>query len=119
MTDSSTKQPRQIEASTYALVIYVPVADCPRLKEALFAAGAGRIGHYDCCCWQVEGLGQFRPLAGANPHLGTTDCVEQVKETRLEMLVLAKDKEVVQHALLDSHPYETPAYYWLPVANQV
>jgi len=50
----------------YKLEVYVPLTHAEELKTALFDAGAGRIGNYDCCCWQSVGTGQFRPLAGSN-----------------------------------------------------
>ena len=54
----------------YKLVFYVPVDHLEPVKQAVFATGAGKIGEYDSCCWQVLGVGQFRPLAGSTPYLG-------------------------------------------------
>ncbi|MBV1920145.1 MAG: NGG1p interacting factor NIF3, partial [Pseudomonadales bacterium] len=61
-------------------------------------------------CWEVEGVGQFRPLDGADPFLGAVGVLERVKEFKVEM-VCADDKvnSVVQ-ALKQAHPYEEPAY---------
>lgn len=50
---------------SYKLCFYVPVTHIEQVKQAMFAAGAGTIGNYDCCAWQVLGVGQFRPLAGS------------------------------------------------------
>ena len=47
----------------YKLAFYVPQENLEAVKQALFATGAGRIGDYDSCCWQVKGVGQFRPLS--------------------------------------------------------
>jgi hypothetical protein len=94
----------------YQLVFYVPVAQAEKVKNAVFAAGAGRIGHYDRCCWQIEGLGQFRPLAEANPYLGETGVVECVSELRVEMVCEAALIHSVVMALKQAHPYEEPAY---------
>ncbi|KPB51817.1 Uncharacterized protein AC512_1325 [Pseudomonas savastanoi pv. phaseolicola] len=76
----------------------------------MFAAGAGRIGAYDHCSWQVLGQGQFRPLNGSQPFVGQSGVVESVEEWKVE-LVVADD--LIQQAVLalkQSHPYETPAY---------
>ncbi|EKG39814.1 hypothetical protein Pav037_1231 [Pseudomonas syringae pv. avellanae str. ISPaVe037] len=80
------------------------------VKNAVFAAGAGRIGAYDHCSWQVLGQGQFRPLDGSQPFIGQSGVVESVEEWKVELVVA---DELIQHvvvALKQSHPYETPAY---------
>lgn len=94
----------------YKLAFFVPADHLEAVKLALFAAGAGRIGNYDCCAWQVLGLGQFRPCAGSKPFLGNQDELEQVQEYRVEMVVADKLIEPVIRALYAVHPYEEPAY---------
>lgn len=94
----------------YKLGVYVPEGSLEPVKQALFEAGAGRIGNYDCCCWQTPGEGQFRPLAGSNPALGTLDRIERVAEYRVEMVCEASALGTVIAALKASHPYEEPAY---------
>lgn len=92
------------------LSFYVPATDVEVVKQALFEAGAGRIGNYDCCAWQTLGTGQFRPLDGATPAVGQVGQVELVDEYRVEM-VLAEDViKPVLAALKQAHPYEEPAY---------
>jgi hypothetical protein len=94
----------------YKLCFYVPVKDVEQVKEAVFCAGAGRVGNYDRCCWQVAGQGQFRPLEGSNPAIGHQGALEIVEEYRVELV--CDDgliKEVVA-ALKKAHPYEEPAY---------
>ena len=94
----------------YKICVYVPEKHVENVKQALFDAGAGRIGNYDSCCWQTEGTGQFRPLEGSNPAIGSFNKIEQVGEIKIE-LVCEDDlvKEAVQ-AMRKSHPYEEPAY---------
>ncbi len=94
----------------YKICIYVPENSVENVKQALFDAGAGRIGNYDCCCWQSTGIGQFRPLQNSNPAIGSLNEIEQVKEIKIE-LVCEDDlvKSAIQ-AMKDSHPYEEPAY---------
>lgn len=97
----------------YQLWVYVPSSHVDVLKEALFMAGAGRLGAYDCCCWQTEGVGQFRPRPGSTPYLGTEDSVEVVPETKLELVVRGECLQTALEALARAHPYETPAFsYW-------
>ncbi len=98
----------------YKLVVYVPESHLELLKSALFAAGAGRQGCYDRCCWQTPGTGQFRPLEGSQPFIGEAakaqGVVEQVAEYRVEMLCAEAVLKTVLTALVDTHPYEEPAF---------
>jgi putative NIF3 family GTP cyclohydrolase 1 type 2 len=92
------------------LVVFVPQADAPRLIDALAAAGAGAIGDYDRCAWTSEGTGTFRPLPGAIPTIGAVGRIEQVAETRVEMVVPASRRHYVVAALRAAHPYQEPAF---------
>lgn len=94
----------------YKLTVFIPDDALESVKSALFAAGAGTIGDYEQCCWQVQGRGQFKPLAGSTPHIGTQDKLETVDEWRVEMVVAENTIEAVISALKKAHPYETPAY---------
>ena len=94
----------------FKICVYVPEKSVETVKQALFDAGAGRIGNYDSCCWQTDGIGQFRPLQNSNPAIGSLGTVEQVREVKLELVC---DDELVKgavQAIRDSHPYEEPAY---------
>jgi hypothetical protein len=100
-------------AEFYRLVFYVPEADAEAVKAAVFAAGAGRIGNYDRCCWQVSGQGQFRPLEGSDPALGRHGETETVAEAKVEMVCAPERLADVIAALKAAHPYETPAFqHW-------
>ncbi len=94
----------------YKICVYVPENSVEKVKQALFDAGAGRIGNYDSCCWQTAGIGQFRPLENSNPAIGTLNKTEQVNEIKIE-LVCADDlvKAAIQ-AMRLAHPYEEPAF---------
>jgi len=94
----------------YKLCVYVPESHVEPVKAAMFAAGAGRVGHYEHCAWQVLGQGQFKPLAGSNPFIGTLDELEQVPEYRVELICDDNLIETVLVALKRAHPYEEPAY---------
>lgn len=101
----------------YQLVVYVPDSHCEQVKQALFAAGAGRLGNYENCCWQCLGQGQFRPLDAAMPFLGQVGQLERVAEWRLEMLCPPEAVAGVIQALQRAHPYEEPAFHWLALAS--
>ena len=92
------------------LIFFVPEADTEAVKEAVFSAGAGRLGDYEHCSWQTLGTGQFRPLTGANPHIGDVGSAERVEEYRVETLVEERVIEAVIKALIQAHPYEEPAW---------
>lgn len=94
----------------YKLTTYIPTDYLEPVKQALFAAGAGQIGHYQHCCWQVLGSGQFMPLPGNHAFIGTTNQLATVEEWRVEMVVADDRIKAVVQALKQSHPYETPAY---------
>lgn len=94
----------------YKLTVFIPDEALEQVKSALFAAGAGSIGDYEQCCWQVQGTGQFMPLAGSAPHIGKRDSLETVNEWRVEMVVDDAFITAAVIALKEAHPYETPAY---------
>lgn len=94
----------------YKFIAYIPEADLEKVKTALFNAGAGRLGEYSHCSWQVLGVGQFKPLKGANPAIGQIDKIEFVPEWRVEMVVPDERLIEVVDAYKTAHPYEVPAY---------
>ena len=101
----------------YKLTVFIPDSALELVKSALFAAGAGKIGNYEQCCWQVQGSGQFMPLAGSQPNIGAQDKLETVDEWRVEMVVATARIKAVIEALKQAHPYETPAYDVLEVLD--
>ncbi|HTY13141.1 MAG TPA: hypothetical protein VMD02_03020 [Candidatus Omnitrophota bacterium] len=94
----------------YKLIVFVPRSYLKPISEALFAAGAGRIGNYDHCMFYSDGIGTFRPLKGARPYKGKAGRLAKVKEDRLEIFVPGKIKNKVIAAMKKAHPYESPAY---------
>ena len=94
----------------YKICVYVPEKHVETVKQALFDAGAGQIGNYDSCCWQTDGIGQFRPLPGSNPAIGSQNVVEQVPEVKLELVCEDDLVEAAVRAMRESHPYEEPAF---------
>lgn len=94
----------------FKLCVYIPEPHLEAVKQALFAAGAGRIGDYDSCSWQVLGIGQFRPLDGSQPFIGQQGQVEQVPEYRVETVCADEVVDDVLAAMRRAHPYEEPAF---------
>jgi hypothetical protein len=94
----------------FKLCFYVPESHAEAVKQAVFEAGAGKLGEYDSCCWQTLGQGQFRPLQGSQPFLGQQGQLETVAEYKVEMLCEDELIQSVIKALLLAHPYEEPAY---------
>lgn len=96
--------------SLLSFIFYVPESHLEKVKDAIFAAGAGKIGNYDSCSWQTKGVGQFRPLENSQPHLGKIGKVEAVVEWKVEVVCEKTRIHDVLAAFQKAHPYETPAY---------
>jgi len=94
----------------YKLCFFVPESHVELVKDALFKQGAGRIGEYACCSWQVLGEGQFKPLSGSQPFFGNVDELTKLTEYKVEMVCAEKLIKSVVSALLLAHPYQEPAY---------
>ncbi|WP_186646356.1 NGG1p interacting factor NIF3 [Fluviispira vulneris] len=94
----------------YKIYFFVPKTHVEKVKNAMFAKGAGQIGNYSCCAWQTLGEGQFMPLKSSNPFLGELNKLEKVPEYKVEMICPEKNIRDVIIALKTSHPYEEPAY---------
>ena len=92
------------------LVVFVPAEALDAVRDALFAAGAGRIGNYERCSWYTAGIGTFRALPGAEPAIGEVGEEEHVAELRLETVFPADRHDDVVAALRGAHPYEEPAF---------
>lgn len=90
--------------------VQVPVDAAEALRNALFGAGAGQFDGYDLCSFETVGRGQFRPLNGSHPALGTTNQIETVEEVRIHVVAPTVIRSTVRKALVDAHPYEVPAY---------
>jgi len=99
----------------YKIAFYVPETHKEQVKTAMFEHGAGRYDGYDCCSWETQGTGQFRPLDGSQPFIGTSNQLERVDEFRVELICEKHLIKAVLTALLESHPYEVPAYEVWPV----
>jgi hypothetical protein len=99
------------------LVVFVPSEALDRVREALFAAGAGRIGEYERCSWYAAGTGTFFGGEGADPAVGEAGREERVPELRLETVYAVERERDVVRALRAAHPYEEPAFDLYPLVE--
>ena len=92
------------------LIVFVPREALDEVRDALFAAGAGRIGDYQRCSWYTQGTGTFLGGEGTSPSVGEAGREERVAELRLETVFLTEQQDEVIAALRRAHPYEEPAF---------
>jgi hypothetical protein len=95
--------------------VFVPRESLDIVRDALFAAGAGRIGDYERCSWYTAGTGTFKGGAGTSPSVGESGREERVSELRLETVFPEERQEDVVAALRAAHPYEEPAFDVYPL----
>ena len=100
------------------LYTYAPVNEADKIKDALFAAGAGQIGKYSECSFTGPGLGTFRAAANANPAIGSAGGPrEMVQEVKIEVLFEKHLERPLLQALFSAHSYEEVAYEIIPLPN--
>lgn len=100
------------------LTFFCPIEHTQPVTDALFQAGAGKIGDYQQCSFRAEGFGTFLPRAGAHPVIGERGEFETVKEHRVEVMLPTHLQDHVLHALKSTHPYEEVAYYLSALENE-
>jgi dinuclear metal center YbgI/SA1388 family protein len=98
--------------------VFIPLTDAERVVDALHEAGAGKLGNYDQCSFQVVGKGTFRPNDLAKPHLGSRGHLEKVEEVKAEMIFPGYLENQIIQTLKAAHPYEEVAYYLTRLHNQ-
>lgn len=107
----------QPQGKLLKLTAYVPEADADSLRLALADAGAGEIGNYDFCSYTVNGIGRFRAKSGANPYVGEIGEIHSENEECVQVVLPAWRRGAVERALLQTHPYEEPAYEFITLDN--
>lgn len=109
LVDATALQPAPKEPLD-KIVVFAPHDAADRVREAMTTAGSGAIGDYDSCTFETPGQGRFRPLAGANPTIGSVGKPEVVEEIRIESVCARSRRSRVLAAMVEAHPYEEPAY---------
>lgn len=99
------------------LVTFCPTAHAEKVRAALFTAGAGQIGDYDCCSFNLEGKGSFRAGENTNPFTGKIQELHYEPEVRIETIFPAYLQAGILSAMLAAHPYEEVAYDIYPLDN--
>ena len=100
------------------LVVYTPKDKADELSSALFAIGAGKIGNYEECQFEVEGRGTFKPMKDSNPTEGEIGVRSIVEEVKLEYLVSTHSLKGVLSEMKRVHPYEEVAHDIIPLLNE-
>jgi dinuclear metal center YbgI/SA1388 family protein len=100
------------------LVTFVPNDHLEKVREAIFSSGAGHIGNYDSCSYQMQGEGTFRGNENATPFAGTRGTMHSEPEIRLETIMPSFITGKVVKALTEAHPYEEPAFDIYPLLNR-
>lgn len=99
------------------LVTFVPSSHAENVRNALFNAGAGNIGNYDFCSFNLSGTGTFRANENSRPFCGEIGKLHHEEEIRIETIFPKFKKNEIQRALVSVHPYEEPAFDFYPLAN--
>jgi dinuclear metal center YbgI/SA1388 family protein len=107
-----------LEGALLKLVVFVPANHAGDIRKAIFAAGAGHIGEYDCCSFNTEGAGTFRASEQAHPFVGEIGKLHTEAEVRIETILPKPIQHKVISAMLKAHPYEEVAYDIYPLANK-
>ena len=108
-------EPHLEQGGQYKLVVFVPPAEVDRLRKSLAAQGAGTIGHYEECSFELAGRGTFRGDETTRPTTGRKLVLEHADEIRLEMIVPRGRLAEVVRTLYTHHSYEEPAFDLYPV----
>jgi len=101
------------------LTTFCPMEYAEKVRQAMFNAGAGKIGHYDSCSFNVAGKGTFRASEKANPFVGEKNTLHFENELRIEVVFPSSLESEVIRSLLASHPYEEVAYDIYPLNNKL
>ncbi|WP_108424210.1 Nif3-like dinuclear metal center hexameric protein [Muricauda amoyensis] len=99
------------------LTTYAPLQDAEKVKEALFAVGAGEIGKYSNCSYSLEGTGSFKAGNNANPAVGKIGEIHFEKETQINVIYTFEKEKKILEALFAAHPYEEVAHEVVTLEN--
>lgn len=100
------------------LTTYVPFADAEKVREKLFESGAGNIGNYNHCSFNVEGKGSYRGNEYSNPKIGKRGVLQFEEETCITVVFESYKEREILKTLFDFHPYEEVAYEVITLNNK-
>ncbi|MDR1593869.1 MAG: Nif3-like dinuclear metal center hexameric protein [Prevotellaceae bacterium] len=107
-----------LKKNLFKIVSFVPEAYSEKVRRALFEAGAGHIGNYDSCSYNIKGIGTFRGGDNTNPFVGEKGLLHNEPEIRIETVAKKENLHKIISALKQSHPYEEPAYDIYQLENE-
>ena len=99
------------------LVVFVPKSHAAAVRQAIGNTGADRIGNYSHCTYSIDGIGRYKPLAGAHPVIGEVGKLEEVEEERIECICHRSKAKAAIAAIRKVHPYEEVALDIYPLLN--
>lgn len=100
------------------LTTYVPIAEAEQLRNALFSSGAGSIGNYTNCSFNVEGYGTFNGNEQSNPTIGKKGETHTEAETKITITFPKHLETQVLQTLFKNHSYEEVAYEVVTLTNK-
>jgi len=103
--------------SILKLTTFVPKEAAENVRTALFEAGAGAIGNYDHCSFNIDGTGTFNGNGESNPTKGEKGTIQQEEEVQIGVVLEARLKGRVMKSLMQAHPYEEVAYELITLNN--
>lgn len=116
LTDIAPLRPR-LAGEQVKLVTFVPEGQLDEVRRAIWNAGAGVIGNYRECSFNLRGFGTFHGSRGSNPAIGEAGRLEQVDEVRVEVVCPNHRTDQAIGALRNAHPYEEPAIDVIPLKS--
>ena len=100
------------------VIVFVPLEHAEKVRDAMFGAGAGRLGEYSSCSFNIPGQGTFKAGNDANPYVGALGEMHTENEIKIEALCEEQDIGRILHAMIQAHPYEEVAYDIYPLINK-
>lgn len=107
-----------LKGNLQKLVTFCPTSHADEVRDAIFSAGAGQIGNYDSCSYNLDGKGTFRALEGSDPFVGKKDELHFEDEIRIESIAPQFKMPFIIKSMIRAHPYEEVAYDVYPLENE-
>lgn len=105
------------QSKNVKIAVFVPLTHADKVREAIGSAGGGHIGNYSHCVFVTPGTGYFLALKGANPHVGSINKIEKVREVKIEFICPKSKAPKIIKAVKKVHPYEEVALDVFPMMD--
>jgi len=107
-----------MDIQQYMITVYIPPESVDNVLSAVHQSGAGRVGAYTHCANIADTVGQYLPTETAKPYIGQPNLFQHVNERKVEIMCEEMYLGAVLRSMLATHPYETPAYYVIPLKQK-